>query len=145
MRQFRGNLQKVSDRPMLMNIALIVCLCLWSGCGKQAGRVQVFGTITVDGRPFFGSINFRPTAGNDNPVVMMHVEKGEYRFTSQNGPGPGVYQVVIEMSASGQKGASAVPVEPFVWTFEEIVSEEHAELNFQVSEQTQQTEQGQGT
>ncbi len=106
-----------------MRLFLLISSVLISavpGCGDSSGRVALSGTVTVSGIPVTGEIRFSPvTAG---PMATTRIENGEYRFTSENGPLPSDYEVIIEsVPAASKKGASAEAVLPLEWTLKRSV------------------------
>ena len=91
-----------------------VVLFLLVGCGESSGRVALSGNVTVSGTPLTGEIRFLPDA--KGPMATTEIDNGEYRFTSETGPLPGDYTVIIEsVSAAAKKGATAEPVVPLEW------------------------------
>lgn len=92
----------------------VLLLVLFLGCGKSSGRVAFSGTVTHAGLQVTGTIRLTPS--EKGPVATTSISGGDYRFTSETGPLPGVHEVTIETAAQGQKGASAAPVQPLTWT-----------------------------
>ena len=98
----------IARRPMC-----VLLLVLLVGCGKTSGRVTFSGTVMHAGKPVTGTILLTPL--NKGPVATTSITEGSYRFTSETGPLPGVYEITIETTVKGQKGASAAPVQPLLW------------------------------
>ena len=100
-----------------MRICLFMCgfvLSAVSGCGDSSGRVAFFGSVTVSDTPVTGEIRFSPVG--KGPMATTMIENGEYRFTSETGPLPGDYTVIIEaVPAAAKKGATAEAVIPLQW------------------------------
>ena len=92
----------------------VLAMVLLVGCGKSSGRMAFSGTVTHAGQPVTGTIRLTPA--EKGPVATTSIAGGDYRFTSETGPHPGVHEVTIETAAKGQKGASAAPVQPLIWT-----------------------------
>ena len=91
----------------------VLAMVLLVGCGKSSGRVAFSGTVTHAGVPVTGTIRLTPST--TGPVATTSITGGAYRFTSETGPLPGVYTVMIETAVQGQKGAAAAPVQPLMW------------------------------
>jgi hypothetical protein len=99
-------------RFALFNCCLV--LCAVPGCGDSSGRVAFSGNVTVSGLPVTGEIRFSPVEAG--PMATTTIENGEYHFTSENGPLPGDYDVIIEsVPAAAKKGATAESVVPLRW------------------------------
>ena len=100
-----------------MRFALFNCclvLCAVPGCGDSSGRVAFSGNVTVSGLPVTGEIRFSPVEAG--PMATTTIENGEYHFTSENGPLPGDYDVIVEsVPAAAKKGAAAESVVPLRW------------------------------
>ena len=73
-----------------------VALCL-PGCGGGGGRVEVTGTVSVDGRPLeSGSINFQPAERGSAPSSGGGVVEGRFDLPDNKGLVPGKYRVSIK-------------------------------------------------
>jgi len=100
-----------------VRICLFMCGVVLSGvpgCGESSGRVEFSGNVTVSGTPLTGEIRFLPDA--KGPMATTKIDNGAYQFTSETGPLPGEYTVIIEsVPAAAKKGATAEPVIPLEW------------------------------
>jgi len=100
-----------------MRLVLFICTIAFSvvpGCGESSGRVAFSGSVTVSGLPVTGEIRFSPV--ETGPMATTSINKGEYHFTSENGPLPDDYDVIIEcLPAAAKKGAFAESFVPLVW------------------------------
>ncbi len=85
-----------------------------AGCGESTNRLAFSGNVTVAGQPVTGAIRFSPVEAG--PMAMTGIDNGKYQFTSETGPIPGDYDVVIEsLPATVKKGATAEVVVPQEW------------------------------
>ena len=88
--------------PMFAVIAsLIISAC--AGCGESDGatRVAMFGKVSLNGAPVTaGSISLLPADGNDGPTANTTIQDGIYRFSSNNGPIAGAYQILVMHSGN---------------------------------------------
>lgn len=85
-----------------------------AGCAESSGRVALTGSVTVSDTPLTGEIRFLPDARG--PMATTKIDNGAYQFTSETGPLPGEYTVIIEsVPAAAKKGATAEPVVPLKW------------------------------
>jgi len=72
-----------------------------AGCGSQ--RVEIDGTVTVDGRPLDrGYISLRPMAGTGGPTAGSEVTDGKFRIAAKEGTHAGKFRV--EITASRKTG-----------------------------------------
>lgn len=75
---------------------LALCLLpLVAGCSRHTGRVDVSGTVSIDGKPLaLGSISFQPSdsarTGGGAPIV-----DGGFALSQANGLKPGDYLVTV--------------------------------------------------
>jgi hypothetical protein len=72
------------------------------GCGgskSQIDRKAIYGKI-VGAEGQNGLITFTPIDSSIGPAAMNDFEAGAYRFTKENGPVPGKYNVSIELEES---------------------------------------------
>jgi hypothetical protein len=84
------------------------------GCGESTGRMAFSGNVTVSGQPITGAIRYSPV--DRGPMATASIENGKYRFTSETGPVPGDYDVIIESKpAIVKKGAAAEVITPQEW------------------------------
>ena len=84
------------------------------GCGESSDRVAFSGKVTVSSTPLTGEIRFLPMS--KGPTAATEIDRGEYQFTSETGPLPGEYTVIIEsVAAAAKKGAAAEAVVPLEW------------------------------
>ena len=91
-----------------------VVLSALAGCGESSGRIAFSGSVTAAGLPVTGEIRFSPV--ETGPMATTSIDNGVYQFTSENGPFPGDYDVIIEsVPAAAKKGASAESVVPLEW------------------------------
>jgi len=100
-----------------VRICLFMCGVVLSavpGCGDSSGRVAFSGSVTVSGTPVTGEIRFSPDG--KGPMATTMIDNGEYQFTSETGPLPGDYTVIIEsVPAAAKKGATAEAIVPLKW------------------------------
>ncbi len=82
------------------------------GCGQksQIDRKPVYGNIVgADGRN--GVVTFIPIEASIGPAVTRSFEEGAYRFSKDDGPVPGKYNVTIKLvdssPAATQNGRGA--------------------------------------
>ena len=93
--------------------------------GETSARLPLYGEIQGAGE-CSGLIAFRPGPEAKAPAAIAEIFKGRYFFTKLNGPLPGSYEVVIELSklpsntqrqatttAEGQRPATAAAPDPF--------------------------------
>jgi len=74
---------------------LFVLSAVFAGCGGDGiDRVEVFGNVTLDGKPLDdAAILFVPLG--DGPTAGTQFTGGEYRIEEARGPSPGKYRVEI--------------------------------------------------
>ena len=83
-----------------------------AGCGggidDEPVRTEVFGKVTVDGRPVeVGEIRFVPAEGTEAPTAGAAIKDGEYRVDHKGGVPVGTFQVRISAyraPGTGQNG-----------------------------------------
>jgi hypothetical protein len=78
--------------------AVLVGLCLCSGCGRGDGRSELSGTVTFDGEPVDGgSIAFLPIddGAETRSKPGARIEAGKYHIPAAKGAMPGKYRVEI--------------------------------------------------
>ncbi|QDU27307.1 hypothetical protein ETAA8_23940 [Anatilimnocola aggregata] len=66
---------------------------LTASCSSEASRRPIFGNITSSRAVL--AVTFQPTAETSGPAVTTDVTNNSYRFTTENGPVPGTYEVVF--------------------------------------------------
>lgn len=101
-------------------IAAIAVLAI-SGCGPKSDRLEVTGTITLNGAPLdSGSIRFNSSAGQKLVATGAIIKDGAYQVPQAKGLPPGKYRVEINspdlkappiMLRSGP-GAAGIPTAP---------------------------------
>ncbi len=76
-----------------------------SGCGGDANRSGVQGTVTLDGAPLpEGTIQFVPAPGVSGPPVQMQIQNGKFASEAVTKPAIGTNLVQITaMKKSGKK------------------------------------------
>jgi hypothetical protein len=86
-----------------MAVSWILLVLTISGCGFDAGRQGLQGTVTLDGKPLpQGTIRFIPTGGTGGPSAGGEVTDGEFEIESSKGVLPGSFRV--EITASRKTG-----------------------------------------
>ena len=82
------------SRCGMRNILLLLPVLL-AGCGGDGiRRVEVSGSVTLDGKPLDGAaILFVPIKGG--PTAGTEIAGGQYRIEQSGGPSPGPYRVEI--------------------------------------------------
>src|SRR6516164_4580945 len=84
---------------ILVGCLFIVLGIYLAGCGGgKSDRFAVEGKITLDGQPVeTGTIMLIPVEDAQGKAVKVYTEikGGHYAFDSNNGPGSGIYKVVI--------------------------------------------------
>ena len=99
---------------MLRSVALAALFAFSTlGCGQksQIDRKPIYGNIVgADGRN--GVVTFIPIHTSIGPAVTRSFKEGAYRFTKDDGPVPGKYNVTIKLvdssPAATQNGRGAV-------------------------------------
>lgn len=89
-------------------------LVLAIGCGGSDGRLEVSGSVKVDGQPLeSGSISFIPAAGTRGPSAGAEIKQGRYSIAAEGGPVPGKYRVEIKgMRKTGRRIKDGFPHPP---------------------------------
>lgn len=68
-----------------------------TGCGADANKAVVAGTVTYQGNPIEkGQIRFIPAADSNLPMAAALIADGEYRLDRNGGVPQGTYKVSIE-------------------------------------------------
>jgi len=122
-------------------VVLLMCLALITsyGCSQKTGRLPINGTVTADGKPIHGTIQFRPVV--ELPIATTSIEAGKFAFDSSNGPFAGDYDVMVETNVVVKKGSGAVPVIPEKWEFSyQVRSDERDEVEFNLTSSPEKTE-----
>ncbi len=104
---------------LAMTVSLVGC-----GGGDGLDRQAVTGTVTLDGQPLAtGLITFDPASATAETSTATEIVDGTYTFSSQNGPVPGDYRVVINSSGgeSIEPPAGQAPGDTFLPPPEEKV------------------------
>jgi hypothetical protein len=80
-------------RPLFLAVAMLAL----AGCGADAGRAAVQGTVSYGGEPVdSGGIAFLPDGGGDAQVQATgDILDGHYNLEGGHGPSPGKYRVQI--------------------------------------------------
>ena len=93
---------------MFRSIALAALFAFSAlGCGResQIDRKPVYGNIVgADGRN--GVVTFTPIDATIGPAATRSFEDGAYRFSEDDGPVPGEYNVAIKLVASDSSPAA---------------------------------------
>jgi hypothetical protein len=70
-------------------------LAVFAGCGSRSDRLEINGSVTLDGAPLDGgSIRFT-SLGPKQMASGATVQEGEFRIPQENGLAPGTYHVQI--------------------------------------------------
>lgn len=93
-------MQKIRRTFRAVNALLAGLLCLSGsllpGCGTDSERRAVSGVLLgAEGRT--GQISFIPVTGEVGPAARAAVLDGRYAFSTSDGPGPGQYEVHVEL------------------------------------------------
>ena len=123
---------------VLLLIAVAIC-----GCGGDARRASIVGTVTFNGEPLpEGAIAFIPTAGNKGPSPGAVVSDGHFEVPQKRGPFVG--QNRVEIRASRETGRMIpdprhprgpnVPAAPLVPEFAEYIPEHYNDASTLVRE-----------
>jgi hypothetical protein len=76
--------------------ALAIVLPLVAGCGPKSGRLEVSGTVKLDGAPLDeGSIRLTSVGAERLFASGAVITNGEFRVPEEKGLPPGTYQVEI--------------------------------------------------
>ena len=103
--------------PRGVTLAVLSCLLavMGTGCGAPSGpgRVNVYGTITMDGQPVpDGTISFIPARETVGPTAGATITKGYYEI-NQNGPTVGKYRIEIKaVRKTGKQIPAGTPAPP---------------------------------
>lgn len=87
--------------------ALIICLLLCAGCGKEDGPTyaKVTGKVTLDGKPVqSGTVYFMPSGGTEGGAAIGRIDKeGNYTLTGPRGKGIviGSHKVALKCPEEG--------------------------------------------
>jgi hypothetical protein len=106
-RTSRG-LNRPLQRRLKSSVAIGLSLCLsWlGGCGRPTDRLEVSGSVTLDGAPLdSGTVRFSSTGGEKLVSTGALIQDGEYRIPQEKGLAPGTYRVEIS-----SPDTSAAPV-----------------------------------
>lgn len=81
---------------------LLACAGLLTGCGDAANqRVAVEGTVTRGGQPVIGgALNMVPEAETKGPAVSAVIRDGKVNLTTEDGPFPGKYKVILRSDSA---------------------------------------------
>jgi len=127
--------------PWPMRVAALLLIVVSTcGCGGDARRASIVGTVTLDGEPLpEGAIAFIPTAGNKGPSTGAVVSDGRFEVPQQRGPFVG--QNRVEIRASRETGRMIPdprhprgPNVPLVPEFAEYVPEHYNDASTLVRE-----------
>ena len=114
---FIQNHPAVFQIPNGLRLLLAATVVSSIGCGPQSDRLQVSGTITLDGAPLDnGSIRLTSTAKDKLFSSGATVKNGEFEIPAAKGLPPGTYRIeisapdtaappVAQRSAPGERGA----------------------------------------
>ena len=91
----RSFFPRIAAAPVLLaTSALVLSL---AGCGEGSGRVEVTGSVTLDGQPLdSGLINFRPAEGHSAASSGGGIVDGGFELPGEKGLQPGKYRVTIQ-------------------------------------------------
>jgi hypothetical protein len=84
---------------------ILTGLTVLTGCGPRSDRLEVTGTVTLDGAPVDGSIRLTSTGSEKLYASGAVIENGQFTVPQEKGLPPGTY--VVEISSPD---ASAPPV-----------------------------------
>jgi hypothetical protein len=88
--------------------ASIIAILAIAGCGLSSDRLQVTGTVALDGVPLDeGSIRFTSASGEGLIASGATIQQGEYMVPQEKGLAPGTYRV--EISAPDTSGKLVYP------------------------------------
>jgi len=77
-------------------VAAALSVSIFAGCGHNADRVELSGTVTFAGKPVqHGQIRFLPIEDTQGPVTIAQIEDGKYAVTSHEGVPVGRLRVEI--------------------------------------------------
>jgi hypothetical protein len=86
-------------KQLAIALMLIVCCAFQAGCGGDANRPAVEGTVTLDGMPVEGGVIQFVSPGEDSRGKRINVhadiKDGKYYLASGAGPNLGTYKVMI--------------------------------------------------
>ena len=82
-------------RKQVTMIPLGLCLAAIVGCGRSDHRAAVDGTVTLDGQPIDGAINFVPIDGASVSGAGGEIKAGRYSLSAAQGPIVGTHRVTI--------------------------------------------------
>jgi hypothetical protein len=103
--------------PTLLWAAALVVV----GCGPRSDRLEISGTITLDGAPLDrGSIRFTSTGEQKQMAAGAMIRDGAYLIPQEKGLLPGVYHLEIHapdadappIRVSATPGGPSIPVAP---------------------------------
>ena len=78
-------------------------LLLAGGCAKEDGRFEVWGDITLDGKPVSdGVIDFEPMENTGTKSGVL-IQDGKYKITKEKGLAAGKYKVRITSGDAKEK------------------------------------------
>lgn len=111
-------------------LALLAMVISIGGCGGGDGldRQAVTGTVTLDGQPLeTGLITFDPASATSETSTATEIVNGSYSFSTQTGPVPGEYRVVINSSGGEvfEPPAGEAPGDSFLPVPEEKVPQKY--------------------
>jgi hypothetical protein len=108
-------------RSLIWHSTAIAAVFAISGCGPKSDRLEVTGTITLNGAPLdSGSIRFSSSEGQKLVATGAIIKDGAYQVPQAKGLPPGKYRVEINspdlkappiMLRSGP-GAAGIPTAP---------------------------------
>ncbi len=92
-------------------VGMTVFLVLSVGCEQSDhwDRMPVTGQVTLDGKPWSGSMTLRPVRPVRGPTTSVQVLDGSFRFSTSDGPVAGRHQAILmPKSEFGRPDASQV-------------------------------------
>jgi hypothetical protein len=85
----------------------LFAICASCGCGSSNGRLEISGTVKLDGQPLDqGIISFNDAEGK-KPSVEAAIQDGAFVVPAEKGPLPGKYRVAID--SADANGPTARP------------------------------------
>ena len=98
----------MSFRGAATVLCSLALLCGVPGCGGSSnGRVEIHGTVKLDGKPVEnGAIAFIPGEGVNGPSAGSVIQAGKYQVPALQGPAVGKHRV--EITATRTAGTATV-------------------------------------
>jgi len=84
-------------RGTISGLVCCVCVAFVIGCGKVDPRVEVSGSVTLNGKALSGGIiNFQPERGDKSGSAGAGLENGSFKIPAEKGLLPGDYRVIVQ-------------------------------------------------